>query len=101
LKLKQFVAVPTSRSFLIPLYEKFIVAWEKKMNAVSLVQYCIVTARQYPDPKSAIKFLEQISLKVENDKDALVLATMESAHFMLVLNDLAGMFCRDSAKDYI
>jgi len=76
---------------LIPLYEQFVVYWEKKMNKVSLVQFCIVAARQFPDPKLAISFLNDIALKMESsDKDALVLATMEAAHFKLVLNDLAG-----------
>lgn len=60
------------------------------MNKSEFVQLMLVTARQYPDPKDSIAFLDKIASKVVDEKEAYVLALMEAAHYKLVLNDAEG-----------
>jgi hypothetical protein len=119
IKVMEFMALPSAKPFLIQLYEGFIQAWESKMNKSSLVQIMIVTARQYAgmsffsaidhsckfpfldffclDSRTAIQFLESIAKKVEDEKEAYVLAVMEAAHFKLVLNEMQGT--RDAVEE--
>jgi hypothetical protein len=46
-KLKQFVALPAAKHFLIPLQQQFIAHCEKKLNRQEFVQISLVTAKQF------------------------------------------------------
>ncbi len=46
-KLQEFTAKPQSAPFLVQLYEKFIAAFEAKLNKTLFVQLMLVTSRQF------------------------------------------------------
>lgn len=45
--LENFVEIPAASPYLIPVYERFIVDFEKKLNQLSLVQYMVRAAREF------------------------------------------------------
>ncbi|KAJ3035338.1 26S proteasome regulatory subunit [Rhizophlyctis rosea] len=93
LAVEDFVNQPNAGPRLIPLYENFIVDWEKKMNQLSLVKFVTRASRELKDPSQSLAFIsqqvEKLKGKSEN-KDAYVLATMEAAHYKLLSGDLPG-----------
>ncbi len=46
-QLEKFVEVPEAARYLVPLYENFIVDFEKKMNQLSCVQYMVRASREF------------------------------------------------------
>lgn len=74
------------------LYDHFISSFTKKINPLRLVGIAIVVSKQYSDPSTALRFLNEIAEKVDiaTTQEAFVFATMEAAHFQLVLGDLDG-----------
>ncbi len=67
------------------------------MNKISAVRFRAIVAKQMPDPSAAHAFLDSYASKLSadaNHRDAFVLATMEAAHYKLVIGDTQG--CKDS-----
>lgn len=78
---------------MIPLVENFMADWEKKMNQVKLVQFTTRAAKELKDPKKSLDFLSSRAAKLAEKadaKDAYVLASMETAHYRLVVGDYDG-----------
>jgi len=46
-QLEKFVEVPEASRFLVPVYENFIVDFEKRMNQLSLVQYMVRASKEF------------------------------------------------------
>ncbi|TPX52139.1 hypothetical protein SeMB42_g01633 [Synchytrium endobioticum] len=93
LALEAFVELPASGPYLMPLYQEFIVDWEKNMNQLSLARFATRAAKELQDPKQSLDFLSGVTAKIKDisdAKDAYVLASMETAHFKLVCGDLDG-----------
>ncbi|TPX35530.1 hypothetical protein SmJEL517_g02146 [Synchytrium microbalum] len=105
--LESFLDLPGSGPYLMPLYQEFIIDWEKKMNQLSLVRFTTRAAKQLSDvirqsltsipppsdPKESLAFLSAQTIKLKeipDATDAYVLASMEAAHFKLVCGDLDG-----------
>ncbi|KAI8818248.1 uncharacterized protein EV422DRAFT_499326 [Fimicolochytrium jonesii] len=93
LALEAFIAQPGSGPHLIPLYEHFIIDWEKKMNKLSLVKFLTKASRELKDSKAALEFLDRQVEKLKDkpeSRDAYTLARMEAAWYKLVAEDLEG-----------
>jgi len=108
------------RQLLIGLYADFISGFTDKLNPLRWVGIAVNVARRYPDAEGALRFLtDGVVAKTERkqppagaaaasaaggaagpsagaaagdvqQQDAFVFATMEAAHFKLVLGDLEG-----------
>ncbi|KAG4099627.1 PCI-domain-containing protein [Neocallimastix lanati (nom. inval.)] len=93
LELHKLLDMPAAASYLIPLYNNFIVDWQDKMNQIMLVQYLARASQQSKDPKESLDFLvsntEFLKEKKES-KDAYCLSVMEAAHYKLIINDSEG-----------
>ncbi|KAI9092582.1 hypothetical protein DFS34DRAFT_643563 [Phlyctochytrium arcticum] len=88
-----FVERPAATTLLYPLYENFIVDWEKKMNQLSLVKFVTRVSRELKDPKESLAFLTSHADKLKDNadsKDAYILARMEAAHYKRASDDLEG-----------
>lgn len=75
----------------IELYDEFICTFAKHLNYLKVASFGVIVSRQYADASEALAFLERLRAAAEADEhqqDALVLLTMEAAHFQLLLNDL-------------
>ncbi|KAJ1979980.1 26S proteasome regulatory subunit [Dimargaris verticillata] len=103
LKVEEFARQTEAAPFLIPLYEHFVVDWEKKMNQIKLVLIAVATARQYRDFRDALEFMRTIQSKVNNDdsQDAYVLAQLEAGHFELLLGNLDATLAALEASEKI
>ncbi|KAJ1970461.1 26S proteasome regulatory subunit [Dimargaris xerosporica] len=103
LKAEEFARQAEAGPFLIPLYEHFVVDWEKKMNQVKLVLIAVATARQYRDFRQALEFMRTIQGKVSHDdsQDAYVLAQLEAGHFELLLGNLDATLVALEASEKI
>ncbi|KAJ3012618.1 26S proteasome regulatory subunit [Thoreauomyces humboldtii] len=91
--LETFVAHPASASHLFPLYENFIRDWKAKMNKLSLVRFLTRASKEISGPKEALEFLSRQAKSLKSDKsarEAYVLATMEKAHYELIVGDLVA-----------
>lgn len=100
IQLEKFITNSNTGPYLIPLYENFVIDWEKKMNRISFVQFVALAARQIPVQSEALKFLESHTEKLkedENSKDAFALAKMETAHYKLATGDYAG--CKEAISE--
>ncbi|KAJ3086260.1 26S proteasome regulatory subunit [Quaeritorhiza haematococci] len=100
IELEKFVANEASGPFLIPLYENFIADWEKKMNQLSLVQFATRASKEFKEPSQSLAFLQTKAEKLKDNKtakEAYVLASMEAAHYKLVVGDLDG--CKSSMDE--
>ncbi|KAL2914444.1 26S proteasome regulatory subunit [Polyrhizophydium stewartii] len=100
LTIEKFTSLLAAAPYLLPLYENFVVDFEKRINGISLVQFLTKAARQIKDPKAALAFLSAQADKLKSSstgKEAYVLATMEAAHYKQVTGDLDG--CKKSIDE--
>ncbi|KAG1341058.1 hypothetical protein G6F62_005205 [Rhizopus arrhizus] len=81
---------PGSDPFKIPVFQKFVAEWEDKINKLSLVTIAQQAATQFSDPNDSVEFLKEILKKVDTSetRDAYVLASMESAHYLLKIKEI-------------
>ncbi|KAL7749532.1 26S proteasome regulatory subunit [Sorochytrium milnesiophthora] len=107
LALEQFVALPEASTYLLSLYENFILDFESKLNKLTLVSsFGLAVARCIGDQSKAIDFLTRLGNKVkppapkENDiaqpvnlesLSAYTLAVIESAHYKLLAGELEAV----------
>ncbi|KAM0752324.1 PCI-domain-containing protein [Meredithblackwellia eburnea MCA 4105] len=87
-----FLHDEASGPFQIDLYHNFIHDFASKLNQLKLASIAISVARQYTDGNQALEFLTKLTTQLDTPKtkEAFVLATMESAHFKLLLGDNEG-----------
>ncbi|KAK0543718.1 26S proteasome regulatory subunit [Tilletia horrida] len=100
LSLEELIARPEAqeakladkRPLLVALYDEFVAGFAAKLSPLRWVGIAVNVARQYQDPKESLAFLESVASKTDTPdaQDAFVFATMEAAHFKLVLGDLEG-----------
>ncbi|KAI5478256.1 hypothetical protein MNV49_005321 [Pseudohyphozyma bogoriensis] len=90
--IEAFLADEQSGPFQVELYESFIKDFESKLNQLKLASIGIAVARQFTDGTQGLNFLTALVSKLDtpNTREAFVLATMESAHFKLLLGDGEG-----------
>ncbi|KAJ3188125.1 26S proteasome regulatory subunit [Irineochytrium annulatum] len=87
----EFVRVPASAPFLVPLHDEFIVDWLKKMNQLSLIQYVSIATRTIADAPKALAFVQAHIDRLRDQpahQDAYTLALCESARLKLASGDL-------------
>ncbi|KAL8278243.1 hypothetical protein RQP46_009416 [Phenoliferia psychrophenolica] len=90
--IEAFLATPASGPFQIELYEQFIKDFASKLNQLKLASIGIAVARQFTDGNQGLEFLTTLTTTLDTPKtrEAFVLASMESAHFKLLLGDNEG-----------
>ncbi|RKP09871.1 hypothetical protein THASP1DRAFT_13660 [Thamnocephalis sphaerospora] len=90
MELERFVGEANAGPLLIPLFERFVMDWEKQMDPLKLVQVAVAVAQRYPNANDAIQFLTAVAEKVDRNeaRQAHVQAVMETAHYRLLLGDL-------------
>ncbi|KAJ1925086.1 26S proteasome regulatory subunit [Tieghemiomyces parasiticus] len=90
LKVEDFTRQPEAEGLVVPLYEHFILDWEKKMNPVKSVLIALTVARQYHDYQRALDLLQEIQGNLDHDdtRDAMILAHLEAGHFYLLMGNL-------------
>uniref|UniRef100_A0A3B3BXC2 Proteasome 26S subunit, non-ATPase 13 n=1 Tax=Oryzias melastigma TaxID=30732 RepID=A0A3B3BXC2_ORYME len=90
LNLTDFVKDPCFKTGdgLIQLYENFICDFEHRINPLSLVEIILYVARQMPDPKDAITFLEKTKEKVKSSEEAVILCKTSIGSLKLEISDL-------------
>lgn len=82
-----------SAPYQIELWHSFISDFGARINQLKRVQIGIAVARQYTSGEDALAFLRELADKVDGDaetREAFVLATVELAHFQLLLGDADG-----------
>jgi len=74
-KLERFIVLPRFNHGreLIELYERFIRDFETRINQLKFVHMIRIISRQFQDINEAIKFQEEIALKVASHKEAHIL----------------------------
>ncbi|KAJ1950241.1 26S proteasome regulatory subunit [Linderina pennispora] len=89
-QVEKFINIPEAAPYRIDLYNNFVRDWQKNMNKVKLVLFALAAARQYDSIQAASDFMTQITEEVNKpeSQEAYTLATLEGAHFRLLLNDL-------------
>ncbi|KAK5619353.1 26S proteasome non-ATPase regulatory subunit 13 [Crenichthys baileyi] len=90
LRLTDFVKDPFFKTGdgLIQLYDNFISDFEHRINPLSLVEIILYVARQMPDPKDAISFLEKTKEKVKSSDEAISLCKTSIGSLKLEISDL-------------
>jgi len=109
--IQEFLTLPTSFPFQIPLYNNFITDFENKINSLKLVEISVVVSQRFTDGNDALEFLSKLADKLkpvekkddepagaskaggasakatqlETNAEAYVLARMSAAHFCLLL----------------
>ncbi|KAI8830850.1 hypothetical protein BC829DRAFT_426506 [Chytridium lagenaria] len=89
----EFLALPQAQPFLVPLYQEFIVDWEKKMNQLSLIQYVAKACYTIPESAKSIEFVAAQITRLKDKpeyKDAYTLAITTEAQLKLSAGDLVG-----------
>jgi 26S proteasome regulatory subunit N9 len=107
-KVLEFLKEPESGPLQIPLFQKFVVDWENKINKLSLVYIGLTTAQKFSgmtrhqehlkskscystlcsiELQDSVNFLSDIITKVDTSetKDAYVYAVMETTYFKLLM----------------
>ncbi|KAI8323173.1 PCI-domain-containing protein [Martensiomyces pterosporus] len=89
-QVEKFINIPEAAQYRIDLYNIFVRDWQKNMNKVKLVLFALAAARQYNSIQAASEFMAGIAEEVNKpeSQEAYALASLESAHFRLLLNDL-------------
>ncbi|KAJ2309486.1 26S proteasome regulatory subunit, partial [Coemansia sp. RSA 2611] len=89
-QVEKFINLPEAASYRVGLYTEFVREWQKHMNPVKLVLFALAAARQFDSIPEAAEFMEKIAGEVDTpaSQEAFALASLESAHFRLLLNDL-------------
>ncbi|KAJ2815748.1 26S proteasome regulatory subunit [Coemansia erecta] len=92
---EKFINIPEAAAYRIGIYNEFVRDWQKHMNKVKLVLFALAAARQFDSIPEAAAFMEKIAEEVNqpSSQEAYALASLETAHFKLLLNDL------DSTRD--
>ncbi|KAJ2722654.1 26S proteasome regulatory subunit [Coemansia sp. Benny D115] len=87
---EKFINIPEAAPYRIGLYNEFVRDWQKHMNKVKLVLFALAAARQFDSIPAAAEFMGEIAEDVNKPEtqEAYALASLESAHFRLLLNDL-------------
>lgn len=80
---------------LIELYEKFIIDFEHRINALSLVEICLPIVRQFQDGPAAINFLTKLKEKVKHEPEAQILINTAIGAIHLEAKNL------DQAKKFV
>ncbi|KAJ2697436.1 26S proteasome regulatory subunit [Coemansia sp. IMI 209128] len=85
-----FINLPEAASYRVGIYTEFVRDWQKNMNKVKLVLFALAAARQFDSIPAASEFMTGISEEVNkpDSQEAYALASLEAAHFRLLLNDL-------------
>ncbi|KAJ2814129.1 26S proteasome regulatory subunit [Coemansia furcata] len=85
-----FINLPEAAAYRVSLYTEFVRDWQKHMNKVKLVLFALAAARQFDSIPAASEFMTGISEEVNKpeSQEAYALASLEGAHFRLLLNDL-------------
>ncbi|KAJ1801590.1 26S proteasome regulatory subunit [Coemansia sp. RSA 2399] len=96
-KVEEFINIPEAAPYRIGLYNEFVKDWQRHMNKVKLVLFALAAARRFDSVPEAAEFMTKIAKDVDTPEtqEAYVLASLESAHFKLLLNDL------DSTRDIL
>ncbi|KAI8930000.1 hypothetical protein BC831DRAFT_440903 [Entophlyctis helioformis] len=98
LAIEKFASLLVAAPALLPLYENFVVDFERKINPINFVQFLAKATRQIKDPKAALTFLGGQAEKLkDHSKEAFVLASMEASHYRQVTGDLDG--CKKSIDE--
>ncbi|OZJ04412.1 hypothetical protein BZG36_02910 [Bifiguratus adelaidae] len=86
-RVEEFVNIPSSGPYLVPLYQNFLTDWEDKINKLKLVQFGLAAATQFEDVSSSVDFLTRLMEKVNapESQDAYVQAKIETAHWQLLM----------------
>jgi 26S proteasome regulatory subunit N9 len=91
---EQFMSNPASNAgtLRLDLYNKFIHSFSDKISPLRLVSLAVIASKQYTDPSAALEFLSKLSTKMDTyeSQEAYVFATMEAAHFKLIVGDVDG-----------
>ncbi|KAJ2752013.1 26S proteasome regulatory subunit [Coemansia aciculifera] len=85
-----FINLPEAAAYRVSIYTEFVRDWQKHMNKVKLVLFALAAARQFDSIPAASEFMTKISEEVNkpDSQEAYALASLEGAHFRLLLNDL-------------
>ncbi|KAJ2016507.1 26S proteasome regulatory subunit [Coemansia sp. RSA 376] len=85
-----FINLPEAAAYRVSIYTEFVRDWQKHMNKVKLVLFALAAARQFDSIPAASEFMIKISEEVNkpDSQEAYALASLEGAHFRLLLNDL-------------
>lgn len=94
-KLEEYAAKPKAADTLLPLFNRFVNTFQKKMNALRYVNLGVAASKCFKSEKGAqeaIVFLDALVEKVDvpESRDAYVRANMERAHHKLRLGDMEG-----------
>lgn len=91
---EQYMAHPSSSTptLRLDLYQKFISTFATRINRLRLVALAVIASKQFDEPSSALTFLDNLATSIDTDEsqEAFVFATMEAAHFKLILGDVDG-----------
>lgn len=91
---EQFMSNPASATgtLRLDLYTNFINSFSKRIGYLRLVSLAVIASKQYTDPASALEFLNKLASSMDNaeSREAYVFATMEAAHFRLIMGDVVG-----------
>jgi 26S proteasome regulatory subunit N9 len=86
---EQFVASPESAAstLRLDLYRNFISTFASRISSLRLVALAVAASKQYQDPADALAFLDELAANVdkEDEQESFVFATMEAAHYKLLL----------------
>ncbi|KAJ2779968.1 26S proteasome regulatory subunit [Coemansia javaensis] len=85
-----FINLPEAAPYRIGVYNEFVRDWQKHMSKVKLVLFALAAARQLDSIPDAAAFMERVADEVNkpDSQEAYALASLECAHFRLLLNDL-------------
>lgn len=74
------------------LYEHFISKFSTHISHLRHVGLAVISSKQIADPAVARDFLDKLvkEMDTEETQEAFVFATMEAAHFRLILGDVDG-----------
>lgn len=91
---EQFMSRPESANgtLRLDLYNNFIDSFGEKISSLRLVALAVIASKQYTDPSLALQFLDKLASKRDtiDTQEAFVFATMEAAHFKLIVGDVDG-----------
>lgn len=91
---EEYMGHPASStpSLRLDLYQKFIGTFASRINRLRLVGLAVIASKQFSDPSAAHSFLDNLatSMDTEETQEAFVFATMEAAHFKLILGNVDG-----------
>jgi len=92
LRLLEFLSVPSSSPFQLPLFNNFVKDFESKLNQLRLVEIAVKVCKQIDDPNESLHFLSSLLSRLPQDKapEATILLLSSLAHAKLIYGDLEG-----------